>query len=230
MQKQKINNSLYLTLQSTYENIEASISKNDIILDKLIIHKFLASKELIPKLKSTFNKHKINLNNLNFIAVNNGPAPFTSLRVAIATANGLAFALNKPLVQINGLESLFKEQLSKNINLTNNKLIILLNAYNQDIYYAINKNNNLNIGCEKIDLFFNNLNKNNNYLLSGNLINLFTDKVLNLISKNNLNIEIIKNNLEYSSIEFIAKEALTSWNNKINIVTQVEPLYIKPAI
>ncbi|MEO7265680.1 MAG: tRNA (adenosine(37)-N6)-threonylcarbamoyltransferase complex dimerization subunit type 1 TsaB [Ferruginibacter sp.] len=48
----------------------------------------------------------ITINELDAIAVNEGPGSYTGLRVGMASAKGLCFALNKPLITVNSLELL----------------------------------------------------------------------------------------------------------------------------
>lgn len=46
------------------------------------------------------------LKDLDFIAVSKGPGSYTGLRIGTATAKGLCFALDKPLISINTLEAM----------------------------------------------------------------------------------------------------------------------------
>lgn len=46
------------------------------------------------------------LSELDAIAVSKGPGSYTGLRIGVATAKGLCFALNKPLIAINTLSSM----------------------------------------------------------------------------------------------------------------------------
>lgn len=46
------------------------------------------------------------LNDLDYIAVSKGPGSYTGLRIGTATAKGLCFALEKPLVSINTLQAM----------------------------------------------------------------------------------------------------------------------------
>jgi tRNA threonylcarbamoyladenosine biosynthesis protein TsaB len=48
--------------------------------------------------------HQLTLQNIDAIAVVNGPGSYTGLRVGLASAKGLCYALNKPLILLNTLE------------------------------------------------------------------------------------------------------------------------------
>lgn len=48
----------------------------------------------------------VKLRELDAIAVSSGPGSYTSLRVGISTAKGICYALNKPLISVNTLQSL----------------------------------------------------------------------------------------------------------------------------
>src|SRR5579872_492479 len=48
----------------------------------------------------------ISYNDLNAIAVSCGPGSYTGLRIGVSTAKGLCFALDRPLIAIETLESM----------------------------------------------------------------------------------------------------------------------------
>lgn len=58
---------------------------------------------LQPAIKTMFNEAGINLGSIDAVAVANGPGSYTGLRVGMASAKGLAYALNKPLIAIGTL-------------------------------------------------------------------------------------------------------------------------------
>lgn len=60
--------------------------------------------ELIPNMISLLQQRKMNIGDIESIVVAKGPGSFNGLRVALATAKGLAFALGIHLVGISTLE------------------------------------------------------------------------------------------------------------------------------
>jgi tRNA threonylcarbamoyladenosine biosynthesis protein TsaB len=57
-----------------------------------------------PAIKKTLSASKYTLLEIDAVAVTAGPGSYTGLRVGLATAKGLCYALNKPLILINTLE------------------------------------------------------------------------------------------------------------------------------
>ena len=62
------------------------------------------SSELAVNIKKIIKKHKILIQDLDFIAINIGPGSFTGLRIGISFAKGLCLSNNIPLVPINSFE------------------------------------------------------------------------------------------------------------------------------
>ena len=79
----------------------------------------------------------IYLSNLDSIAVSEGPGSFTGLRVGLAAAKGLCFALNIPLVPIGTLKSLAFELRKRFVPMPNTLFCSMLDAKRLDVYYAI---------------------------------------------------------------------------------------------
>lgn len=63
------------------------------------------SAELLPRLLSLLGTHGRLLTDTSAIAVGTGPGSFTGLRVSMALAKGLAFALRRPIVGVPSLEA-----------------------------------------------------------------------------------------------------------------------------
>ena len=225
MQKQKIN-LLYLVMQNTYEDIETAIFNDITLLEKESIDKISASKTLVPKIDLLLKKHHFSLEDLTFLGVNKGPGPFTTLRVVITTANALNFAADIPLVGIDGLDAIAQEYKDIVWPIT----VILLNAYNNDVYYAIQYNDNIEKGWKNIEELLKQLKlqfPDDKVRFIGNAANLFSSLIKEVFG----NFEYIQEPTpQTSSIEQIAKMALENWKNKQGIVEQILPVYLKDAV
>ncbi len=59
---------------------------------------------LQPAIKNLLQEARLSINQLNAIAVTAGPGSYTGLRVGMASAKGLCYALHIPMITINTLE------------------------------------------------------------------------------------------------------------------------------
>lgn len=219
MQKQKIN---YLTLQSTYDQIEVALFSNQKKVALIQLSKFTASAELVPAIKHCLDVHSLNFNTLDFICTNLGPAPFTSLRTTIVTVNGIGYAAKVPLVGVNGLEIFASTTLSDTKN-----LVIILNAYSKSVYYAIRNNQNVIYGWQMFDQFILDLQdkfSNQDVLIIGQGVAVFNNELSCLPA----NFAINQNHPGYPNIELIAQAGLDLYQNK-HTSFELAPLYLKQA-
>ena len=82
---------------------------------------------LITTIHDILREHATKITDLQFIGAHAGPAPFTTLRSALATVNGIAFTTHIPLVAVNGLDAFCTQ---------NQEVTLILNAFCEDIYYG----------------------------------------------------------------------------------------------
>lgn len=64
---------------------------------------FRQSGELLPRLLALLERNGRDLDDVSALAVGTGPGSFTGLRVAMALAKGLAFALGRPIIGVPSL-------------------------------------------------------------------------------------------------------------------------------
>ena len=69
---------------------------------------------LHPAIESLLQKCNYEINNIDAIAVTEGPGSYTGLRVGMATAKGLCFALKKPLITIGTLPMMAMAMIENN--------------------------------------------------------------------------------------------------------------------
>ncbi len=213
---------LYLAIQHTYTDVQAGLYKNNQCLSTLSLHKHLASSLLVERIKDLLAKHTINLGQLSFLAVNQGPGPFTTLRVVIATVNGLSFALGIPLVGIDGIKTLVNEYTNKECK----TYVALLNAFNQDVYFAIKESDDhIKTGYENIEILLKQLkaeSKESSLCFLGNGATLHCDLIKKYFPD-----AFIDQDLHHCSLNALASQGLHKWQNKHCVSTQLQPLYLK---
>ncbi|KKP36100.1 MAG: Universal bacterial protein YeaZ [candidate division TM6 bacterium GW2011_GWF2_32_72] len=211
----------FLVINPTQNSTEFAIFCDDKILQKHSESKTKLSKDFFIILENLFAKTNLNFENLDFIAVNQGPGPFTTLRVVLASVNGLSFASKIPLVGIDGIKTLLEE--FKDSNFATN--IALLNAFADDVYFAIDSNNSVDAGYENIDTFLNELkNKFSNPInFFGAGTELFAEKIKNILGDQAV---FAKNVAMNCSIERLVEKALEKFTAN-QTSNQLLPLYLK---
>lgn len=214
----------YLAIQATYEQLQIGLFKDNQLIDQIYEDKKKASTTILLHIDQLLKQNELGAKNLAFIAVNQGPAPFTSLRVVIATVNGISFATGLPLVGVDGLEVFIQEHTDPAWPST----VALLNAFNNDVYFAIQQQEkSLQKGCSNIETFLEPLKKvfsGKAVRFIGNGAELFKDLIATYFHNNAFFPEPIP---EFPSLYRIGLAGLQSWQNKENITKQLLPLYLK---
>lgn len=215
----------FLAIQNTYTDLQIALFKDNICLENIQTDKKTASRDCILLLESVLKKHHLNFQQMQFITVNQGPGPFTTLRVVIATVNGLSFATQIPLIGINALDALLSTYPSKL------PTVALLNAFGNDAYYAIRAlgTNNLEYGCASIGSFLEIITEkfSSEVLFIGNGAQIHKEKIENALGKKACFLDPIP---ETCSIEEIGKLGLQVWEQQSKSISkQLQPIYLKQA-
>jgi tRNA threonylcarbamoyladenosine biosynthesis protein TsaB len=130
--------SFVLCIHTAYDSVDCALARDKEVLVASSINKEQASAQLIPAIDALLSIQHLRLSDLTHIIVNQGPAPFTTLRTIIATANGIAFAHKISLIGVDALDA-FIEGFA---NVQPEPLVVLLNAFNKAVYYGITKQSN----------------------------------------------------------------------------------------
>lgn len=216
-----------LGIQSAYTHIEAGIFADGRLLISAQKDKTLASKELAPLCAWLLAQVDKKITDLSYIAVNQGPAPFTTLRTVITTANGLAFATNIPLVGVDGLAAFLQESQQ---TITNRDVapVILLHAFSNDVYYAYENSGTPVYGCAPFATVLEQLK-----MLPAQHLHFFGNgTVLHAVAlKEALGKKaIIQEPLAlYGSLTHLGNCAWQSWQRG-QTATQLQPLYLKKTL
>jgi tRNA threonylcarbamoyladenosine biosynthesis protein TsaB len=118
------------------------ISKNDQVVALKAADKAYQHTTVITILiQEVLDMAEMQLTDLDAIALSNGPGSFTSLRVGSATAKGICYSLNKPLIAVDTLQSLALA--SKNKLQIDAIYIPMIDARRMEVYTAAYDHNNV---------------------------------------------------------------------------------------
>jgi tRNA threonylcarbamoyladenosine biosynthesis protein TsaB len=215
----------FIALQSTYTHLEIGLFKANKVIAEIAIDKIVATKDSIAQLDALLRQHTLHLRDIAFIAANQGPAPFTTLRVAISMVNGLAYASQIPLIGIDGLHGFLDEYAQRNT-----AVVVLLNAFGNDVYYGIQANALTVTGIASTHTIVTDIVQkipDQPILFLGNGITPCLSTIKATFGNRAL---FIDPNPQTISLNHLAQLALAQWHNKQNITNQIQPSYYKSAL
>ena len=209
---------VYAGIQGSYKSFHVALFEGGVCLGDIFGQKVQASSQFLVMFDQLLKKHGKTLGDLSFIAVDQGPGAFTSLRVILSTVNGLAFSSKIKLVGVDGLDALAREAsglIDKSSLDPDTFLIPVLNAYNKDVYFGVYDLDGKLVGdkgCKKIDAFLSDLDKSTKILFTGNGAELHKlDPLLTLSTCSAQTIGII---------------GLERFNQGVGICSELKPIYL----
>lgn len=121
-----------LGVESSATAASAAIIKDGKLLSEVFSDTGLThSQTLLPMIENCIKNAGINIEQIDRIAVANGPGSFTGVRIGIATVKGIAFANNIPCVEVSTLESM-----AYNIPFFNGVICSVMDARCNQVYTA----------------------------------------------------------------------------------------------
>jgi len=235
--REKITHPTYVGIEGSYKSFEIALFDGEHCVDSIVGGKTRASSEILLHFKKLLENNNRIFNDLDFIALDQGPGAFTSLRVLISTVNGLAFSRSTDLVGIDGLDALAsqtKDLLGKELLLKRKPLIIsLLNAYNNEVYYGVYEASGQDSvscmpkGYKKIDLFLEELSakaQGRSLIFMGNGVEVGRDLIQQKFSNQLIGSVPL---LLTCSAEQVGRMGLHQWQNNPNRTSELFPLYLK---
>ena len=170
-------------------------------------------------IKEIFEQNNSELKAIDAIAITGGPGSYTGLRIGMATAKGICYALNKPLIILNTLLVMAKTATGETAHL----LCPMIDARRMEVFTAIYAKN-LQIIKEPSAIELNE--KSFDEVLSGNSICFFGNgsKKFQAIKKNQQAI-FIDINSDASSMASLSEEKFKQ--KEFADLAYAEPLYLK---
>lgn len=120
-----------LALDATSQSCSAALQFEGNVLTRVSSEERSHAKHLLPFVENLLRDASANLNQLDAIACAIGPGSFTGLRIAFSFAQGLAYALDKPLLGIHSLEAM-----ASSVACSNAVHLPLFDARMNEVYWS----------------------------------------------------------------------------------------------
>lgn len=122
-----------LAIESASVTASCAVSENGIILGEYTLnHKKTHSEKLMPLIETLMNELELKIQDIDVIAISEGPGSYTGLRIGAAIAKSMAYAVNIPIVNVPTTKSL-----AGNIFDLNNLIVPVMDAKAGRIYTGI---------------------------------------------------------------------------------------------
>mgnify|MGYP003604437717 FL=1 len=123
-----------LNIETATKNCSVSLAKNGdtIALREIAEEGYSHAEKLHVFIEEIIAESKISFEDLNAIAVSQGPGSYTGLRIGVSSAKGLCYALNIPMIAIDTLQSLAAQ-----ISISKGIIIPMIDARRMEVFNAI---------------------------------------------------------------------------------------------
>ncbi|KGR76892.1 tRNA (adenosine(37)-N6)-threonylcarbamoyltransferase complex dimerization subunit type 1 TsaB [Ureibacillus manganicus] len=124
---------IWLGIDTSNTPLSVAITKNGQTLVEIVQNvKLTHSVTAMPVIEELLAKVNMKPNDIDAIAVSEGPGSYTGIRIGVTIAKTLAWTLNKPLVGVSSLKVI-----ASNANLFNGLVCSLFDARRQNVYAGV---------------------------------------------------------------------------------------------
>lgn len=123
---------LCIETATTNCSVALSVSGSAIVFKQDFNKQYSHAERLHPYIKEVLQEAKLDLNDLDAVAVSEGPGSYTGLRIGVSAAKGLCYALSIPLISLSTLNILARE-----IEVDSGFIIPMLDARRMEAYTAV---------------------------------------------------------------------------------------------
>lgn len=128
-----------LAIDTTTKKASVSLKIDNDVYTKSVDNEITHSEKLLPLIDDVLKEKNIAINEIDKLAVVQGPGSFTGVRIGIATIKAIAKVIDKNIVGITSLKLMALEALKKN---DNKYILTLMDAKNDRVYYELFENRN----------------------------------------------------------------------------------------
>ena len=127
--------SYLLYIETSSKNCSVGISENGMLLFKKELSEasFSHAEKLHPFINEVFHSSNLSIESISAVVVGMGPGSYTGLRIGVAAAKGICYALGLPLISVGSLETLSKGVLTSSACY----IIPMIDARRMEVYTAV---------------------------------------------------------------------------------------------
>jgi tRNA threonylcarbamoyladenosine biosynthesis protein TsaB len=142
-----------LHLETATKTCSVALSIDSILIDVIDIHsdQFIHGEKLTLLIEEILNKQSFTIDQISAVSISSGPGSYTGLRIGVATAKGLCYAKNIPLIAIDTLHSF--ENCARKLY-TKETICVMLDARRMEVYssiFDINRNQIKSLSADILD-------------------------------------------------------------------------------
>jgi tRNA threonylcarbamoyladenosine biosynthesis protein TsaB len=222
---------MILQIETATSSCSVALAKDGVILaSKEANGRNLHAEMLTLFIDEIITNAELKYTDISAVAVSCGPGSYTGLRIGVSTAKGLCFALDKPLIAVETLESMAGGVMAMNEYKNNPELLLcpMIDARRMEVYTALFAMNGERIAPTSASIIDGNSFAD---ILNQKQVLFFGDgaeKCYNVL-KNNSNAVYLPD--FKNSAPHLTQKALAKFNNKeFEDVAYFEPYYLKDFI
>lgn len=127
-----------LSIDTATDICSVALGVDGAIIDKMESSEDRSHAKLLTVLiQQILEKNDLNVNDLDAIAVSEGPGSYTGLRIGVSAAKGICYVSNKPLIAVSTLKTIAAGYIEKNDIAKDVVLLPMLDARRMEVYYAV---------------------------------------------------------------------------------------------
>ncbi len=121
-----------LAIECTHAALSAAVKKDDIITELKSADWRKAAEALVPLIEEVMAKSGLEKRDLDYIAISSGPGSFTSLRIGMSVAKGIAYGLGIPLIAVPTMPAM-----AASFQAGQGKVMAVIQARKGEYYFAV---------------------------------------------------------------------------------------------
>lgn len=218
-----------LAIDASSEACSVALLNNNEIVDRYDVVPRKHTELILPMVDEVLAEAGLSLSQLDAIAFNRGPGSFTGVRVSTSVAQGLAYAVDLPVIPVSGLATVAQGAWRSK---QHGNVIVMLDARMEEVYWAyyqITDNCMKLVGEEHVSPA-GNISKPGeaDWIAVGSGVNVYNKEIQEWVGNSNIKLNMdsqypqARDVAELARMEFVTGNAVTAM--------QAQPVYIRDKV